>query len=269
MNHRIKLALGTTMIVIGLTASLSAMAQEEKQISIEIRNQHEISTDCEDGEDCHRRIFVHRIGDDDGGGEDRTFAFGSGDHHGWSVTTGGTFLGIELTALTPELRSHFGVPGEVGVMVSRVTEDGPAEAAGIEVGDIVTAVDDVEVSSSRSLARAIRSREAGDTVVVEIWRDGGLLHRTAALAERKATGHNVFSWRSACEDGDDDCDFDFGTLLGKHGATLERLKALPLGGDFHATDFGCEGRDCTIIIKKVDGEFQCTINGEPQDCGNP
>ena len=40
------------------------------------------------------------------------------------------YLGVGLTELTPELRTHFGVPEESGVMVSKVEPGSPAEKAG-------------------------------------------------------------------------------------------------------------------------------------------
>ncbi|HEY0513278.1 MAG TPA: PDZ domain-containing protein, partial [Thermoanaerobaculia bacterium] len=58
------------------------------------------------------------------------------------------YLGIGLTELTPELRTHFGVPEEAGVMVSKVEPGSPAEKAGIKVGDILTRVDGNAIKSS-------------------------------------------------------------------------------------------------------------------------
>ena len=49
----------------------------------------------------------------------------------------GKVLGVGLTDLTPELREHFGVGGDAGVMISRVVEDSPAAKAGLRVGDII------------------------------------------------------------------------------------------------------------------------------------
>src|SRR5215475_13923485 len=58
------------------------------------------------------------------------------------------YLGTALMDLTPELRTHFGVPEEAGVMVSRVESGSPAEKAGLKVGDILTRVDGAAVKSS-------------------------------------------------------------------------------------------------------------------------
>ncbi len=95
------------------------------------------------------------------------------------------FLGVETSSLTPELREHFGVPADAGVMLSKIIADSAAEAAGLAVGDIVTRVDGETISSAGSLGRAIRAKSGGDAVDVEYWRDGAKYHATATLTERE------------------------------------------------------------------------------------
>lgn len=82
------------------------------------------------------------------------------------------FLGVELTGLSPELRRHFGVEDDAGVMVSKVVEDSAAENAGLAVGDIITGFDDQSISSSWELSQAVRDRRGDEVVAVEYWRDG-------------------------------------------------------------------------------------------------
>lgn len=84
----------------------------------------------------------------------------------------GAFLGVELTNLSPELRSHFGVPEGAGTMVSKVVEGSSAEVAGLQVGDIITRLAGEDITDSNTLGRAIRRQESGNTVDIEYWRDG-------------------------------------------------------------------------------------------------
>jgi membrane-associated protease RseP (regulator of RpoE activity) len=104
-----------------------------------------------------------------------------------NVTLSGwrTYLGVQLVDLTPELRTHFGVPEEAGVMVSSVVEESPASRAGIQTGDIITAVDGEPVQRSFELARRIGGHEDGDTVDLETWRDGKVLSLAAVLEEHE------------------------------------------------------------------------------------
>ena len=95
------------------------------------------------------------------------------------------FLGVQLTPLTPELRVHFGVPEDTGVMVARVEESGPAEAAGILVGDILSAIDGERIDSGRQLSRAVRRKEEGDLVTLELYRDGSLESYPVTVGKRE------------------------------------------------------------------------------------
>ena len=90
------------------------------------------------------------------------------------------YLGVETTSLTPELREHFGVPSELGVMIGRVEEGSPAEAAGLKVGDVVTRVGDGDVTSGGRLRRLVRGYEKDEEAVVEYWRGGKVATTTVA-----------------------------------------------------------------------------------------
>ncbi len=95
------------------------------------------------------------------------------------------YLGVALTELSPELREHFGVPGDSGVMVSRVEPDSPAAKAGVKVGDIITSLDGKKVETSFDMQRRIRDRKQGEGVALEIFRDRKAQTISATLAEKE------------------------------------------------------------------------------------
>ena len=132
-------------------------------------------------------------------------------------------------------------------MVSKVLDDTPAWRAGLEVGDIISAVDGEVVSSSRSLAQAIRSREEGERVTLEVWRDGRLETITATLDEHQpfmAAGRGI---HVLCDDDEEDCDVRLSILGGPH--------------------INCgEAEECEAHIECRDGDCTCTVNGEPVEC---
>lgn len=73
-----------------------------------------------------------------------------------------SFLGVAIQDLSPELAHSFGV--EKGVVVTEVTADGPADAAGLKVGDVLTAFEKEPVDGSARL-RWLVSKAGSDKPV--------------------------------------------------------------------------------------------------------
>ena len=96
----------------------------------------------------------------------------------------GGYIGVRPIPMTPELRKHFGAPEDAGVFVGSVEKDGPAEKAGLAVGDIVTAVDGNTIESPRQLSRAVRHKKDGETIQVAILRGGSKQTVAVKVAER-------------------------------------------------------------------------------------
>jgi membrane-associated protease RseP (regulator of RpoE activity) len=96
------------------------------------------------------------------------------------------YFGVALTDLTPELRTHFGVPDESGVMVAKVEPGSPAEKAGVKVGDILTRLDGHAIQSSWAVTAKVRGLEDGQQIPFEVWRNGKAqtLTITVAVKER-------------------------------------------------------------------------------------
>lgn len=102
-----------------------------------------------------------------------------------------SFLGVEATPITPELRRHFGSPEGTGVLVSRVIEGGPAARAGIAVGDVLTRCAGSAVAEPRDLRGAVRDRKGGDVVEVEIFREGKARQVGVKLEDRDSCAFDV------------------------------------------------------------------------------
>lgn len=95
----------------------------------------------------------------------------------------GGYLGVRSIEMTPELRQHFGAPKDAGVLVGTVEPESPAARAGIQVGDILTAVDGEEVGSTRELSRSVRRHKAGDAVKVDLLRERAKKTLTVTIQE--------------------------------------------------------------------------------------
>jgi hypothetical protein len=62
--------------------------------------------------------------------------------------------------------------GGAGIEVRRITAGSPAEQAGLQTGDIILQVNGQGATSPQAVAQLIRRTPAGQSVTMEIWRDG-------------------------------------------------------------------------------------------------
>jgi membrane-associated protease RseP (regulator of RpoE activity) len=97
------------------------------------------------------------------------------------------FLGVHVIDLTEELRSHFGVAADRGVLVSRVSEGSPASKAGLRPGDLILTIQGEPVRSAGDLRRLIRGKESGSAINLETSRNGTRQTLFANLEEREMT----------------------------------------------------------------------------------
>jgi S1-C subfamily serine protease len=111
------------------------------------------------------------------------------------------FLGVTTQALYPQLAERLDLDAPTGALVARVVPGGPADEAGIEAGDeelrfqgqqvtaggdVIVAVDGQDVVEESDLAEAIAEHSPGDTVVLEVLRDGETDEVELELGERPA-----------------------------------------------------------------------------------
>lgn len=90
------------------------------------------------------------------------------------------YVGIGVLDVSEETQMY-GVPA--GAAVQTVTGDSPAAQAGIQVGDVITAVNGAEVTSS-SLVELVGNSEVGDQLTMTIYRQGQTLDITVTVGEK-------------------------------------------------------------------------------------
>ena len=99
-----------------------------------------------------------------------------------------------IVAGTPIETAYLGVTGEdatgdqAGALITEIVASGPAADSGLQVGDLVTAVDALGVRSMTDLAGRIRSYSPGDSVVLDVIRDGESITLTVTLGARPTDG---------------------------------------------------------------------------------
>lgn len=86
------------------------------------------------------------------------------------VTNRTPLIGITGTNINNALTRYYNLPVESGVMVVSVSEGSGASEAGIQVGDVIIAVDGKEIKNMEELTKAKNSKEIGDTITVTLAR---------------------------------------------------------------------------------------------------
>ncbi len=93
-------------------------------------------------------------------------------------------VGVQPVEITESLRRSAGVKQESGLLLLMVSPGGPAEKAGLLVGDILLTVNDSAVSDPRELQAALDSESVGKQLKIAILRGGKPSEVTLTVAER-------------------------------------------------------------------------------------
>jgi serine protease Do len=97
------------------------------------------------------------------------------------------FLGTGLTDVTPEIATRLGLETCAGALITEIMEGYPAEAAGLQVDDVIVSINDEEIISYASLVRELWLHDVDETISVGICRDGNSSTVNVTLAERPQT----------------------------------------------------------------------------------
>jgi Do/DeqQ family serine protease len=82
------------------------------------------------------------------------------------------YLGVQMQDITPELAAAFGIDVQDGAVVTHVIPDSAADEAGLQIGDVITAVDGTRLPNADSLRNTIGLMMVGQKVDLAILRDG-------------------------------------------------------------------------------------------------
>ena len=82
-------------------------------------------------------------------------------------------IGITVGAIPEDVSGHYDIPA--GLYVSDVQENSDAQAKGVQVGDILTAVNGTPVSTTEEVSAIKDSLKVGDSMVLSLWREGEML----------------------------------------------------------------------------------------------
>ncbi|CAA9304925.1 MAG: HtrA protease/chaperone protein [uncultured Gemmatimonadaceae bacterium] len=103
-------------------------------------------------------------------------------------------LGVGINAVQPNDAAAAGLKTIAGVRVDSYSgDDSPAKVAGLQIGDIITAIDGKPVDRVNALQRVVRTREPGETVEVTVQRFG--TQRTFKVRLAEAPGERPVAQR--------------------------------------------------------------------------
>ena len=91
------------------------------------------------------------------------------------------YIGVSVSSVSAETQSY-GLPQ--GAAVKVVAEDSPAQKAGLQVNDIITAINGTQITGSSDLVKLVGDAAVGDTLTLTVYRQGASIDLTLTVGEQ-------------------------------------------------------------------------------------
>ena len=82
------------------------------------------------------------------------------------------YMAITAGTMTQQMAEQYKINATEGVFVYSVEDDGAGDKAGLRLGDVITKLNDTQITSMEDLSAAKKGFKAGDTVTLTVLRDG-------------------------------------------------------------------------------------------------
>ncbi|MFK7945933.1 MAG: DegQ family serine endoprotease [Paracoccaceae bacterium] len=162
------------------------------------------------------------------------------------------WLGVRIQSVNDEMAEALNLEEAKGALVAEVTPGGPAEAAGVEAGDVILKFDGKDVDEMRDLPRLVADTQVESAVRVVVFRKGKTqtLKVTIGLLEEDQLA------AAATSGGDEGAEPEVeGTKLDAVGMVLRPLS------DAAREEFGIADDVSGVLIGEVDPESQAAEKG--------
>ncbi len=156
------------------------------------------------------------------------------------------YMGVRLQSLNPDMAQAMNLKDSKGAVVASVTPGDPGAKAGLQQGDVITAIDGKKVEGSDDLTMNVISHAPGSSVTLDVMRDGAPKKITVTLGQRP-TGTDWDDDNKKGDNNDKNGDSDNGNPgnVSVRGVTVETLtpdNAEQVG--VTAWHKGCRGHGC-------------------------
>lgn len=100
------------------------------------------------------------------------------------------WLGVSVEDITPTIAEAFKLKAQRGLIVTNVIPNGPANKAGITVGDIITHINDELIGSGNAGMHQIAQTSPGEKIGVRLFRNGAALSLLAEVGKKPPQNHS-------------------------------------------------------------------------------
>ncbi|HEY7673500.1 MAG TPA: Do family serine endopeptidase, partial [Gammaproteobacteria bacterium] len=159
------------------------------------------------------------------------------------------WLGVQIQSLDEELAASLDIDGTKGALIADIVAGGPAERAGLHIGDVVTKFAGKPVDSPKTLGRLVAEQDSGSRVELTVYRDGAARNISVELGELETPATVASSSPGHGE--------DVGTAVGLSLRDLSQADREELG-----LDASVRG---AIVVGVEDGSLAARQGIEPGD----
>ena len=97
------------------------------------------------------------------------------------------WLGVRIQEVTKEIAEVEKLEKPEGALVASVSENSPADKAGIKAGDIILEFDGKKVNTMRALPKLVAQTEVGKRVIIKVWRNQKLISKKVLLGRLESS----------------------------------------------------------------------------------
>ena len=163
------------------------------------------------------------------------------------------YIGISIEDVTPDNAKFFDAKKAVGAVVSDVTPDAPGSKAGLKTGDVIVAFDGKPVSDAGELQMETSQKQPGDTIHLQVMRDGKTLDLPVTLESANGgheqvvaqNGNGKGRWGLGLADLTPDVRQQVQAPESVHGAVIQNVRS-----GSPADDAGLERGDVIVSVNR-------------------